>query len=390
MSTFICLICQKPNIQRLGRHLSSTHAMNLETYYRTYTDVPICKVCYETDVMWVVRTNTFSEFCSKSCAAKFSKTERDKREGRVSNEARALRERIESGEELLTCQICGKQYLKLSTHVTMIHSMSFEEYTRTFANIPTCLMCENPVMWDQRHNTFSSYCSHSCVHKHIGQDEDLRQIRSDNMKEFMSVQTNRDNISEKTTERHALPGGKDRVSEMMKEVWSRAEFREKMTEIQTSDEYRNKISDRVTESYKENGKKREWYRYLSEDSVYFKKYFSSLFVRNYEYKQDKMISPIEIMFAKTMDRNKVQYEYEPFFIYDGRVDSDKLGYAPDFYLPEYRAVIEIKTFTYEVEGEKSFYRINLCEEYGYRIFFICFATFGYDIDFLFRTLKINN
>ena len=84
-------------------------------------------------------------------------------------------------------------------------------------------------------------------------------------------------------------------------------------------------------------------------------------------KISKLKSSYEFNYAYILDKNKIDYDVEPFWIkyYDTILDKER-KYLPDFYIPSTNTIVEIKgNFTYNEQNLKDKFRA--CKELGYNV-----------------------
>jgi hypothetical protein len=90
-----------------------------------------CKVCGGKIV-----TNRFRTYCSEQCRNKFHyRRSREKMGADAFNRRQReylYKKRLKLGRELIKCEICGKYFVQICSHVVQTHKMTAREYKKEF------------------------------------------------------------------------------------------------------------------------------------------------------------------------------------------------------------------------------------------------------------------
>lgn len=266
-----------------------------------------------------------------------------------------------------TCLICNflaKNARSLSAHIVQAHQLSKKEYFDSHLKKESdskCETCNNETKFRSDH--YLRFCSNVCMHL----SSDIRQKRKLNM--LGRIQTE-ETISKRISNTDQLEKEKTRISTMLEKYGSlsvydamseerKIEVKNKITEKRTGEKHSKEHHIKVINSKRKNGTlkhtektKRKMSKthlenyqrenppnYMSNHRVIKKGfktgYFNDLFFRS-SYEERFLIeckkANIEVQSAET---KKFRI---PYYL----VDEIRKFYYPDFYLPKYNCIVEIK------------------------------------------------
>lgn len=264
---------------------------------------------------------------------------------------------------MLECKICNKIFKNassLSTHVHQTHNLTRKEYYDRYEkkeNEGKCKSCGEETAF--RSNRYLAYCSQICYRSSIEFHENCSKANKDRKQSKETVEKRIKNTDQKAKENKRKETVRqryqcDNVSQLdsVKEKLSKAhkgskktrtkthqlkiiESKRKNNTLQHSQETKKKISDKLQEIYQsddppvtisENNNKRHVHGYY----------------KNFYYR-----SSYELKFLEYCDKNEILVEsaenkkFRVPYIHENK----KYFYYPDFYLPEYDYVVEIKPNT---------------------------------------------
>lgn len=234
-------------------------------------------------------------------------------------------------KESLTCPICNRAGLQnLTAHITRGHKISKEQFIKEYPNMKlfTDTISKNcSKAWHlgyathlNDHDFISEFTKRAAKTRSLRQDEICRKI----------VETRRKNNSYHT--------------DLVKRWHENKEYRELKIQ-QTKNQHKNGLTDIIVSK---SGRKR--YNIILNDKKY------------------SMRSTWETKVAKFLFDNKIEFKFEPFTVnydFNGKIKK----YYPDFYLPQYNLILEVKPkslLKYDMAQCKKCACLNL----GYKFIFI--------------------
>lgn len=268
---------------------------------------------------------------------------------------------------MIKCCVCGQEFSTargLANHYRAKHKLTGDEYWKIAYPIDTrvesidYVVC--PICGAKRHNLTKHLRYHKLTKK-----------------EFLEKYPNYQMISERTRNlmvNAAKEEYKYRAEEMAR-YGSEAMKKYNSSPDKWNEELRMKSSKRLTNTlnrlwkdpnYIEAMRKERSERF--NDPEYAKKMQNTNSTLK-EYEPGlKFRSSYEYRLAKKLIEANIPYKYEPFFIYY-TYRGIKKKYFPDFYIPEYNLIIEVKP-QFLVNDEMNVLKMKACIDKGYNFIFI--------------------
>ena len=236
---------------------------------------------------------------------------------------------------LLECPICGKYNMKqLTQHLTDIHKITKDEFLEQYPNTK---------LWVDE---ISERCSRA---QSVGIETFKNNLKTDphyydDMYKKRAENRNWDGFAEKVRKTREERGTNEKMSKLSKRNWQDADYR-KLQSDKAKKQHENGLTQIIMER---SGKKR--YKVTLNNVTY------------------SMRSTWEIQFATYLNESNIEFKYEPFSITYEYNNSKKL-YYPDFYIPKYNLVIEVKPFSLINNGQV-IAKQEACLALNYKFMFI--------------------
>lgn len=297
-----CAICKRENLTRIGRHLTS-HNISMEDYYKTYCKTDDEGNCLEcgTGIEFRTKRLSYPSFCSLSCSSKHS--------NRVNSDKHNL----------------GR--LKGRKVKTEKAKEKYEKYVESLENLPQlkengniCFICNKVIKRRKRH---------------------IEAVHNMPIKEYYDayVRQEGEGICPNCNKETTLYSNRWKYSEFCSRgcslQYNVINFPEKYAKARESCSIRMSKLNRT-------------------DFIYSKANF-------HYYKNIRMRSSWEKLFAESLDKLGLNWEYEPKTFKVGHA----IRYTPDFYVPSIDTYIEIKPSRFVTEKVKN--KLNGVRSYGYII-----------------------
>lgn len=217
---------------------------------------------------------------------------------------------------MITCQICGHQVKSLLTrHLKAAHQMTEEDYVRKY---------NSPVI-----------------------SAEFQKVLSDNgtrtMQKLWSNPDFRDEHSQRVSERNNLNWKNPEYQELMsrngKSQWDDLEYKTKMKQIIKESWNDPEIRAKHCASMKRYCNSEEGLKNITKRWTHYREEYNGI-----TYK-----SSWEVILAKFLERKHIKFEYENLII-PYVSNNQHHSYIPDFYLPDYNLIIEVKA-DWQIDSE---------------------------------------
>ena len=256
--------------------------------------------------------------------------------------------------DFVVCKICGKETLDLSHHLK-IHSMNSQEYLSLYPE--ATLTCEKSL----KRKSESSKRSQNITDKR-------RKASSENITKYNKSE-------DKFTDELRNKLSKN-MHDRLVENWKNSEYRKQMCE--------ERISRCNSPEYKEKIAK------ISRDKWQMDKEYRTMMLRKFQCKLKeyepgvRLRSSYEYEVYKFLTSLNIHFEYEALVI-EYQMNGLKKFYKPDFFIPEYNLIIEVKPFKF-VNAEINQLKKKASLNSGYNF---VFATENeiYDTDKMLELIK---
>lgn len=242
---------------------------------------------------------------------------------------------IGKDDKLLICPICGEFNLKqLTQHLTWKHNMTKEQFLQMYPNTKLWISEISERCSKAQQKGIQSYKQHLEIDPHY-YDSAFAQRHS---------HRNYEEIKRKILKTRSINNSDEKMSARMKQVWKDEEYIKNQS-LKAINQHKNGLTDIIV---KKSGRKRYSVKLLN--ITYY------------------MRSTWEVKTAKLLVDKHIDFKYEPFtikYIYDNK---NKL-YYPDFYLPKYNLILEVKPYSL-CNDDKVQAKKNACISQGYNFMFI--------------------
>lgn len=231
-------------------------------------------------------------------------------------------------EEFLICPICGRKFQTLSRHLKLGHKLTDNEIREKFGNIK--------LRTDKFQSKIESQLKQG--HETMKNDPELHKKLSElGKKNIRKYILDIPEIHEKAlkSSRQALKLKAQENPEWWKSVRSKAAYNGWNNENSTQ---REQMHNRLVEQWKNPEIRQNFGHVGGKLKTYKSKKNGVLRLRSW----------LECRFAWNLDQLDVNYEYESLRFEYNDNEGNKYLYSPDFYLPDFDIVIEIKPSKYLV------------------------------------------
>lgn len=297
---------------------------------------------------------------------------------------------------LVFCPICGQTMKWITTnHLKFKHGISGEEFRRMYPNFQRC---SDSVLDNKRELVRIMNQANKSSDKWLNSrwSEENRQAQSEKFKELRQKMEldpyfveSRNSISSKIMQDYWIRYYKDKEfqhsqkalrSERMKQLWKDPKFRERYHDqyskgrvarsramrLRWKDpEYQEFIRQVLLNSWKDP-------EYRKNQAKYTDLRLNANKYRRYEYCSDshKLIlkSSYEVKCAEFLDYFNFDYDYENLRIMYS-VGNESHTYIPDFYLPQFNLILEVKP-KYLISDLYNQAKMIACELSGYTFMFV--------------------
>lgn len=260
----------------------------------------------------------------------------------------------------MKCEICGKEFKKLTRHIPM-HGITTEEYYDRYLGKPKyCPVCGNKTVFKGLNVGYTTYCSRSCASKDLCSDEKFRKENGQRISKAWHSKTKKeqDKIKE-----HISEGTKQGMAKMDKEKYSKTcseaqKRRWKNISKEDYDRFRENLKEALKDYDREiasqKRKKTNMEKYGVENAhneevkkkceqTTYKKYgvrhaFQIPEVRAAMYRANKNKSSLEVKFEEKCKELNIDYKVQ------GETKDSRYPYFYDFYLPDTDTFIEINGY----------------------------------------------
>ena len=206
----------------------------------------------------------------------------------------------EKNPDLIECPICGKyNFSNLQSHLTWKHKMSADEFDAKYPNY--------------KKYTYEYYqqCANAGSKSLKIQKQNQEKWHQTQKKAAKTYDLNHPGLRS-----HSAHIAHSNLSNELKERWQNPEYRKKMSDKCKEQHRTGNLTDKIV---KNPGK------YIL-------------------YNGYKMKSSWEVRFAEFLDKNNIEYQYEPFYFPYVDAIGKHRKYYPDFYIEKLNLIVEIKPF----------------------------------------------
>ena len=261
---------------------------------------------------------------------------------------------MEDNIKYVTCKICGKKGRILTNHLKKKHNISRRDYEEKYNSPAVCY--ERQLIQIERNKLLNNKLSSDPYYIEL-----MKKVRKEN--------GNNPKVQRALQDGHIRyvnsEEGRSRNSEIMKNNHKYNDIQRKATE----GKLKSKLFHDVHSEFLRNQNIKRF-----SDEEYKKKHMKKLFdssKKEYICNDGEIVklrSSYEFSLYKYLKSKNIEFEYENIRI-TYECDSKTHEYIPDFYLPEYNLILEVKPHMYTTNKVNQIKK-EACIQSGYKFLFV--------------------
>lgn len=262
---------------------------------------------------------------------------------------------MEDNIKFVVCRICGKKGRILTNHLKIKHNLSRKEYESQYNSPAVCY--ERQLIQIERNKLLNDKLSTDPYYIDL-----MKKVRSANGKlpQVQEALQNGKKVWSSSEE------GRLRNSEIMKDLHLNHNIQKKATEGKLkSKKFHNQKSQHMTNVLNEKWKDEEW------KSEHLRKMFDGSRKSYVDCNGNsvELRSGYELQLYNYLVSKGIRFEYESIEIKYISTDNKQHVYNPDFYLPDYNLILEVKPKMYTTNKINQIKK-QVCINAGYKFLFI--------------------